>query len=354
MLIRVLRLPRKAEYRKIDLKEVLSMMSLFVIDDSIVEFFLNANLASDLFFYLKEERIDKKAGVINLITIMTYIFRMKSYAFSKSLKIDFLVFVFKHYEKTEEEEFKTDVLQLLCSLYQIKEFKKLLHDEEVLIELKYRTDIVEIEELITNELEDERRVLERAREVEIAQGKHRPRKKAETDWVEQFTFYTCDPLANVTLLEKEMMDQVDQDEMVKIQKEENEGVLIDNKTKSIQEFLADLRIRGANSLTSDRAKKATEDLEDIKELIIVQHENIFYKAKSRMADLKKENTMLKKMIEDYGLKPPNSIEVETDPTKMRGNESTKLESKNQDQKVPMTGSNGVVYGKLPSLAMSTF
>lgn len=353
MLIRVLRLPRKAEYRKIDLKEVLSMLSLFVIDDSIVEFFLNANLAGDLFFYLKEERIEKKAGVINLVTIMTYLFRMKSYSFSKSLKIDFLVFVFKHYEKTEEEEFKTDLLQLLCSLYQIKEFKKLLHDEEVLIELKYRTDIVEIEELIGHELEDERRVLERAREIEIAQGRHKPRKKTETDWIEQFTFYTCDPLANVALLEHDMMNQIDQDELVKIQKEENEGVLIDNKTKSIQDFLKDLRIRGSNSLTGDRAKKATEDLEDIKELIIVQHENIFYKAKSRMADLKKENENLKKMIEEYGLKPPNSLQPEKETTKLKINETSNQDNKYNEPKIPMTGSHGIVYGKLPSLGLST-
>ena len=355
MLVRVLRLPRKAENRRIDLKEVLSMLSLFVIDDSIVEFFINANVASDLFFYLKEDRIDKKAGVINMVTIMIHLFRMKSYAFSKSLKIDFLVFVFKHYEKAEEEEFKSDLLQLLCSLYQIKEFKKLLHDEEVLIEIKYRTDIVEIEELISIELQDERRVLEKAREIEIAQGKHKPRKKQETDWVEQFTFYTCDSLANVALLENDMMNQIEQDDLLKIQKEENEGVLIDNKTKSIQEFLNDLRIRGSNSQTSDKAKRATEDLEDIKELIIVQQENIFYKAKSRMSVLKKENAALKLMIENYGLKVPNSIEKESDPSKLRPSELSKiLEPKLPDHKVPLTGSNGVVYGKLPSLAMSIY
>ena len=328
------------------------MLSLFVIDDSIVEFFLNANVASDLFFYLKEERIDKKAGVINLVTIMIHLFRMKSYAFSKSLKIDFLVFAFKHYEKAEEEEFKTDLLQLLCSLYQIKEFKKLLHDEEVLIEIKYRTDIVEIEELINNELEDERRVMERAREAEIAQGKRKPRKKKDNEWVDQFTFYTCDPLQNVTLLENDMMNQIDQDEFVKIQQEENEGVLIDTKTKSIQEFLKDLRVRGSNSMTGDRAKRAAEDLEDIKELILVQQENIFYKAKSKMSDLKKENAALKQMIENYGLKVPHVIENETDPSKQRNVEIPKPieSSKLPEYKGPMTGSNGVVYGKLPSLA----
>lgn len=361
MLVRVLRLPRKTEHRKIDLKEVLSMLSLFVIDDSIVEYFLSANLASDLFFYLKEDRIDKKSGVVNLVTIMIHLFRLKSYSFSKSLKIDFLVFVFRHYEKTEEEEFKTDLLQLLCSVYQIKEFKKLLHDEEVLIELKYRTDIVEIEELIVNELQDERRVLERAREVEIAQGKHRPRKKPDHDWVEQFTLYSYDPLANVTILHQNMMDQIQQDEIAKMQQEENEGVLIDTKTKSIISFLNELKTRGPNSFTTEKAKKAADELQDIKELIMIQHENIFYQAKSRMTDLKKENETLKQLIQQYGLRAPStSGDLEPEPPKMNSGESTRLETRIQENKpgigvnFGLSGGNGLASSKLPSLSSRRF
>lgn len=212
MMIRVLRLPRQAEYRKIDLKEVMAMLSLFVVDDDIIDFFLNANIASDLFFYMKEDRVDRRAGVINLITIMIHLFRLKSYAFSKSLKVDFLVFVFKQYERAEAEDFKIDLLQLLCSLYQIKEFRKLLNDEEVLIELKYRTDIVEIEELIVNELSDERKILERQREIEISQGKHRARsKKPDTDWTEHFTKYISDPMAHTGLVQKDTLPQLEKD-----------------------------------------------------------------------------------------------------------------------------------------------
>lgn len=341
MLIRVLRLPRQAEYRLVELKEVMSMLSLFVVDDSIVEYFLSANIANDLFFYMKEDRIERKAGVVNLITIMTHLFRLKSYSFSKSLKVDFLVFVFKQYEKTEDEDYKTDILQLLCSLYNIKEFKKLLNDEEVLIELKYRTDIVEIEELIANELLDERRIAERQREMEIAQGKHKPRtKKVDTEWTEQFTRYNADPLAHTSLLENDMIPQIEKDELLKIQKEENEGILLEDKTRHIQEFLTELRIRGPNGHTSEKAKKAAEDLTDIKELILVQHENVFYKAKARMADLKKENENLKALLYTNGINPNTQVK---DP------EAEKAAPVDKKLTGNVKTAPAPYYGKLPSL-----
>lgn len=343
MLIRALRLARKPEMRAVDLKEVMNMLSLFVVDDDILEFFLNVNIASDLFFYMKEDRIDRKAGVVNLITIMIHLFRLKSYAFSRTLKIDFMVFVFKQYEKTEDEEFKTDLLQLLSTLYQIKEFRKLLNDEEVLIELKYRTDIVEIEELITNELEDERRMLERQKEIEIAQGKHKPRKKFDTDWVEQFKRYKIDPMENIALLQNEVLAQVERDELLKVQKEENEGILLENKAKGIQEFLTELRIRGPNGQTSDKAKKAAEDLADIKDLIIVQHENIFYRAKSKMADLKKENEKMRSLLILNGINFTNAEDV------VKELESTKNKLPPKSGLVVRAENPNVVYGRLPSL-----
>ena len=40
-------------------------------------------------------------------------------------------------------------------MYGIKEFKKMLADEEIVIELKYRSDITELEELIRHELGQE-------------------------------------------------------------------------------------------------------------------------------------------------------------------------------------------------------
>lgn len=316
------------------------MLSLFVVDDDIVEFFLNTNISSDLFFYMKEDRVDRRAGVINLITIMIHLFRLKSYAFSKSLKVDFLVFVFKQYERTEAEDFKIDLLQLLCSLYQIKEFRKLLNDEEVLIELKYRTDIVEIEELILNELSDERKILERQREIEISEGKHRPRpKKADTDWVEQFTRFSVDPMAHIGLVQNEVLPQLEKDDLLKIQKEENEGILMEDKTKSIHEFLTELRIRGPNSQTSEKAKKASEDLADIKELILVQHENVFYKAKAKMADLKRENEKLKNQLYTSGISPvPSGSGADADK-----NKTSNIIPKGVPAPAPY-------YGRLPSLS----
>jgi hypothetical protein len=340
MMIRVLRLPRQAEYRKIDLKEVMAMLSLFVVDDDIIDFFLNANIASDLFFYMKEDRVDRRAGVINLITIMIHLFRLKSYAFSKSLKVDFLVFVFKQYERAEAEDFKIDLLQLLCSLYQIKEFRKLLNDEEVLIELKYRTDIVEIEELIVNELSDERKILERQREIEISQGKHRARsKKPDTDWTEHFTKYMSDPMAHTGLVQKDTLPQLEKDDLLKIQKEENEGILMDDKTKHIHEFLTELRIRGPNAQTSEKAKKASEDLADIKELILVQHENVFYKAKAKLSDLKKENEKLKSLLYTHGIDATKFSPTDGDADKSK---QTSLGSR--------VTAPAPYYGRLPSLS----
>ena len=157
LLMRVLKIARSLDHGIIDLKEVLSMLSLFVVDDDIVEYFLNTGLANELLFFIKDDRLDNQTSVINLTTVLIHLLRLKSYGFSKSLKLDFLVFLLRNYERAEEEDYKFDLLDLLRQMYSIKEFKKMLHDEEVVIELKYRSDITELEELIRHELGQEQR-----------------------------------------------------------------------------------------------------------------------------------------------------------------------------------------------------
>lgn len=291
LLTRALKLARSSDYRAIDLKEVLNMLSLFVIDDAIVEYFLNANVASEIFFFIKEDRLDDKGSVINAVTIMTHMLRLKSYSFSKSLKLDFLVFLLKNYEKTEEEEFKADLIELLSSIYEIKEFRKLFHDEEVVIELKYRTDITEMEDLINKEL----RNFKPKASPDLKKLQLGP--KEDYSWTEQFPPYKIGPGEVLGLLNNDALDQIQREERLMLKNVENEYIMVDTKMKKLQEFLYDIENARLDNEGMGRVKRALEDFSDLKELVNMQQEAYAIKVKAKVADLERENAALKETVD---------------------------------------------------------
>lgn len=291
LLTRALKFARSSEYRAIDLKEVLNMLSLFVIDDAIVEYFLNANVASELFFFIKEDRLDDKGSVINAVTIMTHMLRLKSYSFSKSLKLDFLVFLLKHYEKTEEEEFKADLIELLSTVYEIKEFKKLFGDAEVILELKYRTDITEMEDLINKELRNYKpRPGADGKKLQLAP-------KEDSSWTEQFPPYKIGPGEVLGLLNNDALDQIQREERLLLKNVENEYIMVDTKLKKLQEFLFDIENARLDNEGMGRVKRALEDFSDLKELVNMQQEAYAIKVKAKVADLERENAALKETVD---------------------------------------------------------
>ena len=292
LLTKTLKLARTSDYRAIDLKEVLNMLSLFVVDDTIIEYFLTANVASELFFFMKEDRLDDKGSVINAVTIMTHMLRLKSYSFSKNLKLDFLVFLLRNYEKTEEEEFKNDLLKLLASIYEIKEFRKLMNDEEVLIELKYRTDITELEDLISKELKNSK---SRPLQKEIPQPQTQNRE--DSSWLDQFPAYALGAAEVLGLLNNEAIDQINREEKLMEKNIENESIILDSKFKKLQEFLNDVENARLDNEGMGRVKRALEDFSDLKELVNMQQEAFSIKTKARVSDLEKENRALRETID---------------------------------------------------------
>lgn len=68
---------------------------------------------------------------MNIIIILKSLFEFKPYAFSKTLKINLLVFLLRNYARETDNNFKTDLIGLLLVIYQNKDFRDLLSDREV-------------------------------------------------------------------------------------------------------------------------------------------------------------------------------------------------------------------------------
>lgn len=115
-----------------------------------------AYAAMDIYELMKTERIDEISGIINSLSIMSHLFRLKSYSYSKAMKVDFLVFLLSNYEKTLDENFKRDLLRLLIAFFDVPDVRKLFDEKQVVMELKYRTNIQRLEDLVQRELIDPR------------------------------------------------------------------------------------------------------------------------------------------------------------------------------------------------------
>ena len=292
LLVKTLKLARSSEPGSVNIKEVLSMLSLFIVDDEIVDYFLKSNLSSDLFFLMKDERLDSKAAVVNLITVQIHLFRLKSYAFSKNSKLDFLVFVLRQYEKSEDEEFKQDVVKLLGALYEISEFKKLLNDEEIVIEVKYRTEINELEEFIRNELIEGNYARE-DRRPNVASNVF----EARDEWANQFPIYKVSSADSIGAINPESLEQIQREEKLKIEGDRDQDVLMELKLKSVQDFLRSLDAMRLDYEMANKVRKTLEDFADLRDLINLRMENLVLKAKARMSDVEKENKGLRDIID---------------------------------------------------------
>lgn len=164
-------------------KELLSMVAMFMIDEELVEYFMSSNLLQYMETmlqvgkkYMRGDGEDSKVSltgskhsifsignvenyardpsyVMNIIIIVINLFEHKSYAFTKQLKIDYLAFLLSHYSQSNDAKFKKDLINLLILIYKNKEFRDLMSDREVISELKYRTEISQLEDLIHIELE---------------------------------------------------------------------------------------------------------------------------------------------------------------------------------------------------------
>lgn len=294
LLVKTLKLARSSEPGAVNVKEVLSMLSLFIVDDEIVDYFLKSNLSSDLFFLMKDERLDSKAAVVNLITVQIHLFRLKSYAFSKNSKLDFLVFVLRQYEKSDDEEFKDDVVKLLGALYEINEFKKLLNDEEIVIEVKYRTEINELEDFIQNELVN----------GNYAREDRRPNAgtkvfEARDEWANQFPIYKVASPDSIGTINPEALEQIQREEKLKIEGDRDQDVLMELKLKSVQDFLRSLDSMRLDYDMASKVRKTLEDFADLRDLINIRMEGMILRAKARLSDLEKENKGLRDIIDGF-------------------------------------------------------
>lgn len=164
-------------------KELLSMVALFMIDEDLVDYFINADILKYLQQmmkvgkpYNKGEGSEKQSSILgsknsifsvpniknyaqdhsyimNIIIIVINLFEYKSYAFTKQLKIDYLAFLLTHYSQSNDAKFKKDLINLLILVYKNKDFRDLITDRDVINELKYRSEISQLEDLIHIELE---------------------------------------------------------------------------------------------------------------------------------------------------------------------------------------------------------
>ena len=290
LMARTLKLSRSPENRQLDLKEVLSMLSLFVVDDEIVEFFLSSSVPMDLLAIMKEDRVEDKGAVVNLITVLLHMFRLKSYAFSKILKMDFLVYLFRHYERANEEVFKNDLLHLSRQVYDIKEFKKMLHDEETVIELKYRTDITQLDDLIKVEFIS----FVRRDDLETKDSK----KKTDPDeWVSQFPKYKFDMPDTFAIITPDDFERLQNEDRLRVENDQSENVLLEVKVRKVQDFLTEIDQMKFENEFNSRIRKVANEFYDVRELISMRQENLIMRAKSKLSDLEKQNSTLRETID---------------------------------------------------------
>lgn len=368
LLCKTLKLARSIEYKGINIKETLNMLSLFLVDDVILEYFLNSNLGSEIFFFMKEDRLEDQSSIINSVTILGCLFKLKSYVFSKPLKVDFLAFILKHYETAQEETFKNDLLQMLVTVYEIKEFKKLLHDEEVVIDLRYRTDIQELEDMIQYELKE--------RDLRLATRpppREPPIKKSSPEeWLVCFPLYTTTEEDGIGVMNHEMMTKIERDEKYRQEAELTEYIAIQSKLRRFQEFLADIESNQPSVELVREARKVYQETLEMKELMHNQQDQYGIKMKSQISDLSKENLKLRKEVDDlliclrekdlevakyeeekqkyleeeqaYGTKPPMYLEN----SRMFGvyeNTGSELRKQKEEEMLPSINSNYISRGE---------
>lgn len=226
LIVRILRLTKNGDNFRFNLKEVLNMLSLFTVDDEVIEFFLDNSLATDIYQLIRGDKLVESSTIINVITLMIHFFRIKSYSFSKAMKMDFLAFLFKNYERTDDAEFKADLVVLMLEVYEMKEFRKMLKDEETLMELKFKTEITQLDDLIYNELEM----------YNPAKASNRPQKiqEGEFAWIEQFPLFKPDEMQNVGIVHEEIYQLHEREQ--KLKELDNESILIESKIKYVREF----------------------------------------------------------------------------------------------------------------------
>ena len=226
LIVRILRLTKNGDNFRFNLKEVLNMLSLFTVDDEVIEFFLDNSLATDIYQLIRGDKLVESSTIINVITLMIHFFRIKSYSFSKAMKMDFLAFLFKNYERTDDAEFKADLVVLMLEVYEMKEFRKMLKDEEILTELKFKTEITQLDDLIYNELEMHN----------PDKASNRPPKIQESEfaWIEQFPLFKPDEMQNVGIVHEEIYQLHEREQ--KLKELDNESILIESKIKYVREF----------------------------------------------------------------------------------------------------------------------
>ena len=113
------------------MEELLNMVTLFMVDDEMIEYFISTSIIKYLEKMISKESITKKSSIMNIIIIMKSLFEFKPYAFSKTLKIDLLSFLLRNYARENDSNFKNDLIGMLIQIYQNNDFRTLLSDREV-------------------------------------------------------------------------------------------------------------------------------------------------------------------------------------------------------------------------------
>ena len=111
--------------------EILSLITLFMVDDEMIEFFISTDIVKHIKKMLVDDIGQSQSTKMNIIIILKSIFDHKPYAFSKQLKIELLVFLLRNYARETDSMFKSDLIGVLIAIYESRHFRELISEKEV-------------------------------------------------------------------------------------------------------------------------------------------------------------------------------------------------------------------------------
>ena len=288
----VISLMKKCEGHGDIMPELLNMITLFMVDDVMIDLFVSSDIVSILEGMMETKTsklLTSKGTVMNILVILKAMFDHKPYAFSKRLKVNFLVFLLKNYAHQNESVFKNDLIGLLITVYESKDFRELLVDPDVLKELKYRTDITQLEDLIHRELENNHQS-----EVLITPT-------AVKDWQADFPLFKAGHKDYVGIVDKASTKQ--SEALIKVGGGDfeptvpSETSLVEKKFLTLEAFFDQIKKSfGNQSQILGLIESSHDELLSLKKLIDMEFNTLNVKWKEKFDQLNKTNSELKEMV----------------------------------------------------------